>query len=485
MNVLVGPNSSGKSSLLRLFLEIETATLSGEDAANPDQPMEVSLELQAIGRARAEQYSNLSKQFPGDHGELVFRVVPRKGLSQIIKGPASNVNKPNFGQPLRLPNNLIFPHLSTRRTAGYSEQLNLDRANSVLRTYDNLYSKVDRLLTGSDSQRQEFLAQCKEILGIDISSFPSADGKMIGQQINTFRNIPMPRMGDGIPNVLGLLADLALAENAIFLMEEPENDLHPKALRKLLKLVIRSSSANQFIISTHSNVVLRELGADAQTNVFHTIADFDATPTRTTIEEVERDPQSRLNVLRELGYDAADLYMNTAWLILEESSAERIIREFLIPWFTPELMAVLRTLAAGGIDEVEPRFVDFDRLFLFMHLEPIYHDRAWVMVDGDIRGKEVVQQLQTQFSGWTPDRFSAFSEPTFERYYPKQFQKRVDEALANDDKKAKRAAKKQLLDAVLDWIKKSPDDAKIAFEESAQEVIEQLRRIREDLQEGS
>ena len=96
-----------------------------------------------------------------------------------------------------------------------------------------------------------------------------------------------------------------------------------------------------------------------------------------------------------------------------------------------------------------------------------------------------MQQLQTQFSGWTPDRFSAFSEPTFERYYPKQFQKRVDEAPANDDKKAKRAAKKQLLDAVLDWIKKSPDDAKIAFEESAQEVIEQLRRIREDLQEGS
>jgi predicted ATPase len=34
-------------------------------------------------------------------------------------------------------------------------------------------------------------------------------------------------MGEGVMNILGLIVHLAIAENRLFLVEEPENDVHP------------------------------------------------------------------------------------------------------------------------------------------------------------------------------------------------------------------------------------------------------------------
>ncbi len=59
--------------------------------------------------------------------------------------------------------------------------------------------------------------------------------------------------------MLGLIVELCVERNKIFVIEEPEANLHPEALRSLLKLVKIASEINQVIIATHSNVVLREL----------------------------------------------------------------------------------------------------------------------------------------------------------------------------------------------------------------------------------
>ena len=53
-----------------------------------------------------------------------------------------------------------------------------------------------------------------------------------------------------------MLAEITLAKNKLFLIEEPENDLHPKALKALLELILESSASNQFVISTHSNTLI-------------------------------------------------------------------------------------------------------------------------------------------------------------------------------------------------------------------------------------
>ena len=72
---------------------------------------------------------------------------------------------------------------------------------------------------------------------------------------------------------------------------------------------------------------------------------------RSHIREVDATPAARIEVLRRLGYELSDFELWDGWLILEESSAEVIVR-YLIPWFVPRL-ARIRTVAAGGTSKVE------------------------------------------------------------------------------------------------------------------------------------
>jgi len=53
-----------------------------------------------------------------------------------------------------------------------------------------------------------------------------------------------------------LIADMKLGEFFIFVMEEPENSLHPKAQRQLLTVLQEISQESQIIITTHSPVFL-------------------------------------------------------------------------------------------------------------------------------------------------------------------------------------------------------------------------------------
>ena len=104
-------------------------------------------------------------------------------------------------------------------------------------------------------------------------------------------------------------------------------------------------------------------------------------PVKAAIRLVAPTAQARLEVLRDLGYSFSDFDLWDGWLFLEEASAERIIRDYLIPWFVPKLQRV-RTLSAGGATKVEPAFEDFHRLVRFTHLEKAYENLAWVRVDG-------------------------------------------------------------------------------------------------------
>jgi hypothetical protein len=170
--------------------------------------------------------------------------------------------------PSTEPHNFIYPYLSSRKVHEFLEAVDLNRAISVTGNLQNLYAKVDRLANSQYRFHNEYRAACNSILGFDIFTNPSGGGKKAGLDVDGFSTIDLPAMGDGIANILGLIADLSVATGRLFIIEEPENDIHPGALRRLLDEIIKKSSTNQFIISTHSNVVVRHLGARAEANIF-------------------------------------------------------------------------------------------------------------------------------------------------------------------------------------------------------------------------
>ena len=324
------------------------------------------------------------------------------------------------------------------------------------------------------------------MLGLQIGVAPSTNGRSAGYTIDMDRRIEVSSMGEGVAQILALTADLLRARDKVFVIEELENDLHPKAIRALLDLVIDSARerGNQFFISTHSNVVLRHLASESDTKVFRTSLRIENRLPTADADEVPNTPEARRVLLEELGYELFDAGLYEGYLLLEESSAETIVNEFLIPNFVPSLQRRLRTMAAQGFNEAEARFNDFVRLFTFLHLEPAYRDKAWVVFDAGDKEGEAVARMKAAFVGpdkWSEQSFRQWSKHDFERFYPLRFGSEVDRVLGIESKKEKDLAKKALRSEVMDWTRAEPAAAKEAFQKSATEVIDLLREIETEL----
>jgi hypothetical protein len=265
-----------------------------------------------------------------------------------------------------------------------------------------------------------------------------------------------------------------------------ENDLHPKALKGLLEFIIEKSTDNQFIISTHSNIVTKYLGASPAAKVFKVEMRQDAgrLPT-STCTLVPHEPAARLALLEELGYEPSDFYLWKAFLILEESTAERLIRDFFIPYMVPQLQGKLKTLASQGVDEVALRMADLLRLFVFIHITPQYSERAWIVVDGGPKGEELMKSLRNKFATWPADHFATFSKPCFEEYYPPQYAEQVARIVQIPNGLEKQTAKGELVQVVLSNALADITKAKLEFSKSADEVLQLLNYISEKLAGGS
>lgn len=138
-------------------------------------------------------------------------------------------------------------------------------------------------------------------------------------------------------------------------------------------------------------------------------------------------------------------------------------------------------MPTGGASGVEPTFNDFFRLTRFTHLETAYAGRAWVRVDGDKAGRDVVQKLRDRFPTWPEDRFGTFSHEQFEHYYPRDFADRASAVLSVSEKKQKREEKRELLLAVCQWLDADGARARQALAESAADVIADLQTIEKQL----
>jgi predicted ATP-dependent endonuclease of OLD family len=320
-----------------------------------------------------------------------------------------------------------------------------------------------------------------DVVGVEVTSIPSANGKLPGVYLTSLDTVPLTRMGAGVANAVTILACLAEAENKVLLIEEPENDLHPAALKKLLAHIAHAASKNQIVVTTHSNIVLKTLGAAPGANIYRVEKHGLNEESNSTVTLVPENVESRREILEDLGYEFSDFDLADGWLFLEESSAQRILQEFLIPWFTPGLIGRVRTVAANGISDVEPKFEDFRNLFLYSHLESIYRKRTWVIVDGDSIGLETVRRLRETFKDYPEDTFRTFSEGAFEHYYPARFRSEVDEVLAIVDKKSKRENKRALLLKVVEWAQNNRDEARSALQLSAAPAIELLKTIEQKL----
>jgi len=485
INGLIGRNNYGKSAFIQAVnLMQQQASVSANDIRLGEQ--QAAVEITLTGDTLEDLRRYFGMRLTAEPVTYTINVGRQPG-NGVGYGLSISFNQPGWSPPFfsqQEPTNFIYTYLSKRKVFAFDRQVDLMRTRAVQADLRYLVAKVSRLANPDYERAEEYTKLCSALLGFRISVQAAEDGngQQAGIPVGKYGFIPIEAMGEGVSSQLGLIADLCMADGNLFLIEEPENDIHPEALKTLLDVIVEKSETNQFIISTHSNIVARYLGAAPDSKLFEFGSDFEPNTIPTsTIREVEPTSASRIAVLRRLGYELSDFDLWEGWLILEESSAEIVIR-YLIPWFVPEL-ARIRTVAAGGTSKVEPTFEDFRRLFLFAHLEDQYRGRAWVIVDNDAEGQRIVTSLRAKYGNWSADHFGTWDQSDFEQYYPSRFEAKVQEVLALGHD-AKRVAKKALLDEVKAWCDANPDEAMAELEKSAAEVIEKLKAIGKALFNG-
>lgn len=479
INVFIGANNSGKSTILNCIYYLQRRNVFSKNDLT-------------LGKSRGLVHLT----FSGNHFSYIQEDIRFTGLRYELGYNVLKIHNLNPGEsqsiqaiPEAEPENLIYPYLSKRKTVAYSDAINEQSANSVSGNFVNLFSKVDRLATPMyQPGHNEYSDACKNILGFEISTLAKGGGKQAVYFIYKNEHIPLTAMGEGVANILGLITDLCVAENQIFLIEEPENDIHPKALKALMELIITKSKSNQFFVSTHSNIVMKYLGGAEDSKLFNVTNDErDADKPNlfiSTLQEVSNKPEERRKVLEALGYDFFDFDLWKGWLFLEESSAERLIRDYFIDWYVIKLRNKIKTFSAGGTSSIIPKFKDFNSLFVFLHLEPTYKNRVWVIIDAGEKEAEIIKEMKEKYVkvGWQENNFDQFDEHDFERYYPQQFQEQVDKVLAMKNGQSKQDAKKALLeDVIIKWIEEDEPRAMAEFSKSAAHVIEKLERISAEL----
>ncbi|MEP9364015.1 AAA family ATPase [Nocardioides sp. CN2-186] len=477
ITLLIGENNAGKSSLLRAVHMVQ-----GGGRAEPDDIR--------IGTGRAQVVLAISDPPP-----TAVSTILRHGRYPLGDGVTLTADKdayefgvsldwPRDSQraaqvvqiPSRRPDHLTVPFFSRRKSAQYESAVRRDLAQEVDTTDRNLTSRIASLATGAHSEGRRYRELVDRVLGIEVSTYLVDDGQIPGQAVSSGDGIALTRMGEGVSSIVAMMTDLAAPGRRLFLIEEPENDLHPRALRALLDVLGEAAiDGHQFLITTHSDIVLRELGAKLGTRIYRVEVGADDRGLPLSSYHPISDSLDREEALRELGYEQTAPY---GWLLMEEASGETFVRDVIIPLFAPRL-AILRTVSANGAGNLARRLDGLHSMLLFAHLStdaPL----AWVIADGDRAGRDAIGELRERFSAWPPDRFRTLDRNNIEEFYPARFSDQVEAIRAEGDRQRAMRMKGELVRAVRTWAVGN-DDAEAELEQSARPLIDLLRSVQESV----
>jgi hypothetical protein len=200
INLLVGPNNAGKSTILHSILSLQFDGFikptdlrlrkpNGEilfHFINNRSPLDLNIEV---------EYAKIA--LPGDTRPKIKRSnIPNEyHVNRIIS---------------REPDNFIYPFLSKRKTAGYSEQMNIGSASDVTGNLNNLYAKIDRVSNPTFLPAyDDYKRISNEVLGFVISTTHSVNGKKAAFVVRNIEHISLDVMGEGVATPgLSVLCDL-------------------------------------------------------------------------------------------------------------------------------------------------------------------------------------------------------------------------------------------------------------------------------------
>nr|WP_299072718.1 AAA family ATPase [uncultured Allomuricauda sp.] len=421
INLIIGKNNSGKSSLIDLIQFLidgnENFKKIGRDSKAPEVIIEHTLTESNISRVfpsdrsgggiPGRNFFEYGKRFIGK--EYIYRITDKKQRSfvsmdaeyvsyskQMIDTLATTVELPFSGK--------LFCNISAER------DINAEQSSSELTFLSNgigSTNAIQQILNRTDKDstliESELLEELNTIINPDIIfsrilvqlDEEEEKWELFFEDANQKR-ISLSKMGSGIKTVLLVLLNLIVRpriENKnpssyVFAFEELENNLHPSLQRRLYNYIKTYSKKHSayFFLTTHSNIVIDSFGTDSNSQLIHISNDGDKSTSKTVLSY-----DGTKQILNDLGLKASDILQSNGIIWVEGPSDRNFINKW-IKVLSPELKEGLHyTIMFYGGRLLSNLSFDFE--WLKKEVIPLLkiNRNAYVVIDRD--GKTIKTKL--------------------------------------------------------------------------------------------
>lgn len=457
LNLIVGPNNSGKSRLLRTLFSSQIRKVNiglGEMIQSAVSEVE-----EAIGviKSSSNDISDINfREFldlcngdcvgaevaVGAVSDLMRLLKQANSQSFIVTGASARdfnlirralagKNVQGVLDELTAINKSIYdikrhyiPILRGMRPLDDGQDLLLERTRrdyfsgidglNVITGFD-LYSLLARFLLGQPDERER-VREYEKILGneffggAEITLIPQYGKDTVAVKIGDDAQFSIFDIGDGLQQVIIITSAAYLEQEvSIFFVEEPESCLHPGLLRKLALFLLKHTN-HQYIATTHSNHLL-DLAESHEDVLIHRVAKRNSVEGNGFyIQECTKDR----DILADLGVRASSVYLANSTIWVEGITDRKYLKVIMKKYLDSICVGDAKIKFEGFLENYHYAFVEYqggtlghwgfdddddttDRL----NASRLCSD-AFLIADGDIltkseRAQKLTAELQERF----------------------------------------------------------------------------------------
>jgi energy-coupling factor transporter ATP-binding protein EcfA2 len=281
LHALIGPNDSGKTTILRAIQSIAyltdphkkddgtlqramfRSTQNAESligvATQPierQSPLPSPAILEAKFSQRVTNGATVNSYWQVDGPEMGTTESTGLNFSNLIRTIPPITTALHHCTMVRLdPDSLRVPRALLQEGAplGFVD----DRGLGLPAVYDAIQNRDIEAFLTLNAEITKLFPDVKSVRLVNETS----GTKAIGVQLKNGTFIPAEAMSEGLLYYLAFAALRCIDPPAILLIEEPENGLHPARIAEVMRVLRELSKTTQIILATHSPLVINELEA--------------------------------------------------------------------------------------------------------------------------------------------------------------------------------------------------------------------------------
>lgn len=248
LHALIGPNDSGKSTLLEALRSISGGR------TNDWKEITAFWRGSALTRVASALFQHPAQVDPENAKSDPQLQQSSQSMRSLI-GPVRLLRLDP--DEMRKPANLI--------PQGHPLEFGL-RGEGLAAVYDALLSRRLRVFLDISKRFTELFPTAR---AIQLTN-PDHATKALGVELNDGQSIGADRLSEGMLYWLAFAALPYLQATPLILIEEPENGLHPSRIGDVMHVLREVSKTAQIILATHHPLVINELQADEVTIITRT-----------------------------------------------------------------------------------------------------------------------------------------------------------------------------------------------------------------------